>query len=165
MDGMDAEAIATADRWNARYRLPEVPDYGNGLTATLGVADTRLRSSELGLGIWTTHTQRFYPIHRLYEAENVIVDQVDGRTVVIVLNEEVGLPTVFYFEPTVIKRHGTDLILGTNARYRNGVLFIEGKPVKPDRPYHNTIRWHAFSATAPGCEIYSGPTKPKPKNG
>ncbi len=157
IDDINDDTMATANRWNAKYLLPKMPDYGNGLLGTQGSDDSRLRPFEMGLGIWTTNTRRYYPISRLYEAQNVIVDRVDGRGVVIVLNEEVGLPTVFYFEPTGIKRYGQELVLSANARYRNGVLYIDGKPVKAERPYHNTIRWYAFSAIAPGCEIYGHP--------
>lgn len=162
MDGMDAEATTTAHRWNDKYRLPTIPNYGDSLLSTKGQVDPRLPPSDMGLGIWTANTQRYYPIRKLYEAQNVIVDQIDGRSVVIILNTEIGLPTVFYFEPTMMKMLGSDLHLSPNARFRNGILFIDGKPVKPERPNHNTIRWYAFSAIAPGCEVYTASTEASP---
>lgn len=157
---MTAEETATAERWNSVYRLPEVPKYNEGLLATTVHEDTRLPRHDMGLGIWTAHTQRYYGIHSIYQGQNVLLDDVDGRQVVIVYNEAIGLPRAFYFDTTRIEQRGDEWLLAPNAVYRGGILYVDGKPTKPQAPNHNAIRWYAFASIFPNCEIHrSEPVK------
>jgi len=110
----------------------------------------------MGLGIWTATTRRYYPVIRLYEQQNVMIDQLDGRTIVIILNQMIGLPTVFYADTDHVEARGDEYIINAHTRYHNGIVYVDGKPTKPQRPNHNVIRWYAFSGLFPGCEIYGG---------
>jgi len=154
MDAMSEDEIATAERWNSTYRVPEVPKIGEGLLATGGTEDTRLPRYDMGLGVWTSQTQRYYAMSQLYANHNIILDRVDGRGVVILLDEEIGLPTAFYHEPTHIEIRGSEFILSPNARYSKGILYVDGQPTKAQRPNHNAIRWYGFASIFPNCEIY-----------
>ncbi len=152
-----ASAIrATAERWNTIYRLAEQPAYGEGLLSTLIQEDARLPRHDMGLGVWTATTQRYYPLSRLYAQQYAIVDQLDGRGVVLVFNEDIGLPEIFYADADQVAAHGNEFILDTHRRYSNGILYVDGQPTRPERPHHNAIRWYGFSSIFPECEIYAG---------
>lgn len=156
MDGMTDEEMTTAERWNRVYRLPDEPNYGEELLDTIATEDPRLPRHDMGLGVWTATTRRYYPILRLYEQHNVIFDQVDGRRIVIIFNQEVGLPAIFYFDTDHVEIRGDEFILNSHARYRQGRLYIDDQPIKPERPNHNMIRWYAFASIFPDCDIYGG---------
>ncbi|MBC7870275.1 MAG: DUF3179 domain-containing protein [Chitinophagaceae bacterium] len=154
MDGLNEDEIASAERWNSTYRVPEVPKIGDGLLATGGTQDERLPRYDMGLGVWTAQTQRYYPVSQLYANNGIILDQADGRSVVILFDEEIGLPTAFYHETTSIEIRGSEFILSPNARYSKGILYVDGQPTKALRPNHNAIRWYGFASIFPNCEIY-----------
>lgn len=143
----------TSEKWNSYYRLPDEPDYG-GLLKTLGEEDIRLPRHDMGLGIWTQQTQRYYSALQIYDAHSVIVDQLDGRTIVVCIDEMISLPTVFYCETKNAVLENGQIQLDNDQVYKQGVLYQEDKPIKAERPNHNAIRWYSFSSLFPKCEIY-----------
>lgn len=155
IDDMSEEEITTSKRWDAVYRTPQQPEMDEELLSTGATSDSRLPRYDMGLGLWTAKTARYYPISRLYEHQGVIVDRVDGRTVVILLDEKVGLSFAFYHETDGAEVEGTSVILGEHAFYQNGILLVDGKPVKPERPNQAVIRWYGFSSIFRNCEIYN----------
>ncbi len=155
-EGMSAEEHETAKRWNEVYHLPAQPTFNEGLLATGNKEDTRLPRYDMGLGLWTPHTQRYYPITRLYSEQNIIVDQVDGRQVIIVLNEAVGLPFAFYHESRTVELRDEQVILDHETFYQSNVIYTNGQKSKPDYPHHVAIRWYGFSSIFPNCQIYNG---------
>lgn len=156
-EGLSAAEMDTANRWNIIYRLAEQPDYGAELLETGGVEDTRLARYDMGLGLWTAHTCRYYPILTLYEHDKPLIDEIDGRTVIIMVDPVIGLPTAFYYDTDRAEKIYNRVILGENVEYRKGMLYVDQQPVKVERPNHNAIRWYAFAALFPGCEIYGRP--------
>jgi hypothetical protein len=154
IDSMTDEEKAIAERWNQVYRLPVEPAYGEGLLRTIADEDNRLPRHDMGLGIWTPTTQRYYSITWLYQQQGVIVDEVDGQRVAILLDEEVGLPVALYADASGVEKHGDEFIFSSGARYRKGLMMVNGQFVRPPRPNHNVIRWYAFAAIFPDCEIY-----------
>lgn len=154
IETLSAEEIALAERWNIVYRLPENPDYGAELLGTATTEDNRLARYDMGLGLWTAHTRRYYPILKLYENNKPIIDKVDGRTVIITLDPDIGLPMAFYYETDHAETAYERITLGEHVSYHKGVLYVGNQPVKAERPNHNAIRWFAFSSLFPGCEIY-----------
>jgi len=154
MDGLTTEEIETAERWNTVYRLAEKPDYGT-LSHTIKPTDSRLPSHDMGIGIWTNHTVRYYSIMTLYmEQHGAIIDDIDGRKVVIVLDDEIGLPLAFYYDATKLEKSFGKLLLNDTAYYEKGVVYENKKRVRIERPNQNTIRWHGFSSLFPNSEIY-----------
>jgi len=149
----DAER-SEADRYFATYRLPQEPKMGQGLLATLPAPDARLPRFDMGLGIWTRTTQRYYPVTTLYQKHNALIDEVDGCTVVVVLDVNVTLPIAFYWQTQQLEFHGDTLILGADTTYRKGVLYEKGRPMPVERPNQHAIRWYGFSSLFPNCEIY-----------
>ena len=55
---------------------------------TLGAEDTRRPRMDVGLGIWTDSTRRYYPMERVREQSNALVDTVDGRHLLVYLEPE-----------------------------------------------------------------------------
>jgi hypothetical protein len=151
---MREDERATALKWDATYRQAAEPALDDELLTTLSTFDTRLPRYEMGLGLWTQGTQRFYPISRLYEQQNVILDRVDGRRVVILFNDTVGLPMAFYLETEAVHVQPDRIRFSNGAFYQNDGLYVQGKRVTPDAPPHAAIRWYGFSSIFPGCAIY-----------
>lgn len=152
---LSADELATAKRWDSQYRVPAEPVFEDELLATASKADSRLSRYDMGLGIWTPHTQRYYSITQIYAQQNVITDTLDGRGVVITLNPAVGLPFAFYYEPDAkpALKSGR-LNLAPNTFYRDNFLYVDGRKVAPEKPHHVAIRWYGFSSIFPNCEIY-----------
>ncbi|MEL6407627.1 MAG: DUF3179 domain-containing (seleno)protein [Chloroflexota bacterium] len=144
---------ATGKQWNDHYRMPEEPDHG-GLAQTSGEEDSRLPRYDMGLGIWTKDTHRYYSAHDIYTAHSVILDTLEGRTIVVCMDEMIGLPTVFYCETENAVMAFGEVRLDNNQVYKQGVLYKDSTPMKAERPTHNAIRWYGFSSLFPGCEIY-----------
>lgn len=146
----------TAWTWNEVYRLADVPawDADDELLATLTQQHSRLSRYDMGLGVWTEKTQRYYPILEIHKAQNIILDVIDNRKVLVTVNEEIGLPTIFYCDTVNASFYGQRLRLDDGQHYENGVLYRHGVPVKAERPYHSAIRWYGFSSLFPGCEIF-----------
>ena len=151
---LSGDEMDEAQELNTVYHLPNKPEISNRLLATLSFVDTRLPRYDIGLGIWTSTTQRYYPISTLYKNHNVLFDEIDGRPVIVVLDVDVTLPIAFYMEAQQIEFHGDTLILGTDTTYRKGVLYEKGRPMPVERPNQNAIRWYGFCSLFPDCEIY-----------
>ena len=91
---------------------------------TMGTADSRRPRMEMGLGVWTKKTRRYYPLKTVREQADGLIDKIDGRSVLISMDPISHSPT---------------------AVYQDG----EG-----ERPLQMFTRWYGFAYTFPGCEIY-----------
>lgn len=154
MDRLSERQKHWAEEGNTVYRLAPEYDFDDELRANSRPLDERLPRFDMGLGLWTDTTRRYYPVTVLYQHHNALIDVVDGRSVVVVFDVDVGLPIAFYWEAHQLEFHGDTLILGPQTHYRKGVLYHNGQPMLLERPSQNTIRWYGFSSLFPGCEIY-----------
>lgn len=66
-------------------------------TETLGTEDARLPRMAMGLGIVTDATVRFYPMEQI-EARGALIDDVDGRTVVVFVDPVTFTPAALYVD-------------------------------------------------------------------
>lgn len=146
------ELIEISKQWD-QYRLADNPDYGD-LLNTGEVVDDRLPRNDIGLGIWTKDTKRYYSRKSLYAAHQVIIDELDGRTIVVCTDSGIGLATAFYCDTTQAKIYDGEVILDNDQIYTRGVLYRNGVPVQVERPKQNAIRWFGFSSIFPDCEVY-----------
>ena len=55
---------------------------------TLGKEDQRHPRMELGLGVWTAAARRYYPVARIREHGGAFIDRLDGRAVLIYIDQE-----------------------------------------------------------------------------
>ena len=124
---------------------------------TMGEEDTRLPLMERGLGVWTDITHRYYPLRRLDEHGGAIIDELDGRKILISIDPTSGIPSALYTNATQCIWHNDILKLNTGKMIRGGVLCDKNGVTKDsERPLQLFLRWYGFSYTFPGCEIYIG---------
>ena len=148
------EESEIAHRWRVNY-LGQSPEWPEELTSTLIMHDDRRSRFDLGVGVWTKESARYYPMLDINAEDNVIVDMIDGRNIVVYEDHETGLPSVFYTSADRARWSGEALHLNDGTVYLDGVLSHNNQPVRLERPYFQVIRWYGFSYLFPNCDIYS----------
>jgi uncharacterized protein DUF3179 len=130
---------------------------GGRFIGTLGKEDPRRPRMELGLGVWTDQTHRYYPMARIREHGGAFVDQLDGRKVLIFVNSETNTPAALFVHASSAKMQDDVVRLDNGAVVRDGVLFDRaGKRQAIERPHQVFSRWYGFALTFPGCEVFGG---------
>jgi hypothetical protein len=126
---------------------------------TLGEEDTRRERMDVGLGLWTARTRRFYPLSTLRAAPNGVLDQVDGETVFVYYDRDAHAPDAIYVAATAFSARddaqGSSYAFDSGVTLRSGTLYAaDGQPIPTRRPQTMFTRWYGFAFTFPGCEIY-----------
>jgi hypothetical protein len=123
-------------------------------TPTLGKEDLRRPRMELGLGLWSASTRRFYPMTVIREHGGAFLDHLDGRTVLIYLDQASDTPAAVYVNSTRAITKNSDILLDNGAVIRSGVLLDRaGKRLAMERPQQIFTRWYGFALTFPGGEV------------
>jgi len=135
------------------------PNPNAGLNArfipTLGKEDPRRPRMELGLGVWTSTTHRYYPMERIREHDRAFIDQLDGRKILIYIDPETNTPAALFVSASSAKVQGNEVHLDNGSVVRDGLLFDRGgKRSAIERPDQVFTRWYGFALTFPGCEIF-----------
>jgi hypothetical protein len=136
------------------FRQTARPDWDEGTARSLAVEDTRLPRFDMGLGVWTPTTQRFYPLTTLHTFDNVVLDVVDGRCLLVYIDPETLTPAALFVDAGGASWRGDTLQLDNGQVIRNGVLYQRGERVTVSRPLQLFERWYGFSLTFPGCDIF-----------
>ena len=106
------------------------------------------------MGVWTDKVARYYPMEVVLEAGEAIVDELDGRGVVIYVEPSSRALAALYADATTAHWAEGELQLD-DAVYRGGALYNEaGERVELERPLQLFTRWYGFALTFPGTEIY-----------
>jgi hypothetical protein len=122
---------------------------------TLGKEDTRRPQMELGLGIWTSTTHRYYPVAAIRARGRAFIDHIDGKSALIYIDPETSNPAAMFVDANTAKMEGADIRLDDHWVVRSGVLMDRSaKPRDADRPQQMFTRWYGFALTFPGCEIF-----------
>jgi hypothetical protein len=122
---------------------------------TMGKEDTRRRRMETGLGVWTDATHRFYPLETLRAHGSALIDELDGRRLLIYIDPISGTPAALYTEATRCNWQDGTLHLDTGEIIRGGILFnTKGATQEIIHPMQLFTRWYGFVFTFPGCEVY-----------
>jgi hypothetical protein len=122
---------------------------------SLAQEDRRLPRLDLGLGVWTDRTQRYYTLTTVHAVNNILFDTLDGRNLLLYIDPESLTPGALFTEATGANWRGDVLHLNNDQQLRNGGLFDKnGQRLPMARPLQLFQRWYAFAATFPGCEIY-----------
>ena len=122
---------------------------------TLGKEDQRRPRMELGLGVWTSATRRYYPMERIRERGRAFIDHLDGRKVLIYIDPETNTPGALFVSASSAKVQDDEVHLDNGAVVRGGVFFsCGGKRAATERPDQVFTRWYGFALTFPGCEIF-----------
>lgn len=123
--------------------------------STLGKEDPRRPRMELGLGLWTETTRRYYPMGRIRDYGGALVDELDGRKLLVYIDPETNTPAAFYVAATTATIQGQEIHLNNGAAVRDGVLFSRGgKRLAVEHPQQVFTRWYGFVLTFPGCEVF-----------
>ena len=122
---------------------------------TLGKEDPRRPRMELGLGVWTGATRRYYPMERIRERGGAFMDQFGGRQVLIYVDPETYTPAAMFVNASSAKMQDNEVRLDNRSVVRSGVLFDRGgKRQTAERPQQVFTRWYGFALTFPGCEVF-----------
>lgn len=136
------------------------PDNGNAqlmgqFAVTLGSEDTRRDRMEMGLGIWTKDSRKYYPMDVLKQQGRVLLDDFDGRSVLVYVDPLSSTPTALYVDATAAKIEGRDITLDTGQAIKAGMLVGEDDQALPmERPQQIFTRWYGYALTFPGADIY-----------
>jgi hypothetical protein len=126
-----------------------------GFQATIVEEDTRRPTMEIGLGIWSGSTARYYPMDVLRDAGGAVVDTLAGRTVVVYLERESYTMAALYADASAATPTDAGLDLSGVGTLRDGVLYgADGLRLEIDRPLQLFTRWYGFALTFPGTTIY-----------
>lgn len=122
---------------------------------TLGKEDERRPRMELGLGVWTSATHRYYPMARIRDHGRAFIDQLDRRKVLIYIDPETNTPGALFVRASSAKMQNNEVRLDNGAVVRDGLLFDSGgKRATVERPQQVFTRWYGFALTFPGCDIF-----------
>ena len=95
-----------------------------GFSGTMGQSDSRRPQMDMGLGVWSEQTHRYYPLEAIRKQAEGLVDELNGRSIHISIDPISKTPTAVYQE--------------SNA----------------EKPNQLFTRWYGFAYTFPKCEIY-----------
>lgn len=135
---------------------PPAADRGlsSGFINTLATEDSRLTRMELGLGLVTDRTVRFYPMSVIRQ-RGAFVDKISGRSVLIFIDQMTFTPAALYVNSSSATVDGETVRLDGGRVVKMGVLFdAGGRQVKAERPQQLFSRWYGFSLTFPKPEIF-----------
>jgi hypothetical protein len=122
---------------------------------TLGEEDTRRPRMELGLGIWTAKTRRYYPVAAIRERGRAFIDQIDGKSALVYIDPETNNPAALFVNSKTARMEANEVRLDNGSVLRSGVLLDRrGRPQDADRPQQMFTRWYGFALTFPGPEIF-----------
>jgi len=139
----------------ARGAPSENAQLSSMFSQTLGAEDTRRPRMELGLGIWTSKTHRYYPVAAIRERGQALIDRIDGMTTLIYMDPETSNPAALFVSAKTAKLEAGEVRLDNGSVVRSGVLMDRnGRPQNADRPQQMFTRWYGFALTFPRCEVF-----------
>jgi hypothetical protein len=156
---MDAEDEEDVVYWE-KLRSPAQPEWSTRVANSVMVEDARRSRFDMGLGIWTAHTARYYPSLIINAADNIVFDTFEGRSLLIYVDPNSSSPDAFFTDAASATWLGERLRLNNRQYVEHGTLYSpEGKQIQVERPQQLFQRWYGFSTLFRGCEIYELPPK------
>ncbi len=126
-----------------------------GFRSTIVKEDTRLPTMDIGLGVWTESEALYYPMEVVQAAGGAIVDDFDGRRLLVYVEPGTYALDAFFTEEEAVSVEDSSLKLGAELVLENGVLRdAAGERREMDRPLQLFSRWYGFALTFPGTGIY-----------
>jgi len=126
-----------------------------GFRSTIVKEDTRLPTMDIGLGVWTESEALYYPMEVVQAAGGAIVDDFDGRRLLVYVEPGTYALDAFFTEEESVSVEDSSLKLGEELVLENAVLRDSaGERREMDRPLQLFSRWYGFALTFPGTEIY-----------
>ena len=123
---------------------------------SMGEEDTRLPRLEIGLGVWSEHTQCFFPTQTLTDFDDAFITPFDGRSLLIYIDPTSRIPGAIFTHATNVEWGENNILwLDTGEYIFEGALHnAHGDIERADRPLQLYARWYGFAYTFPGCDIY-----------
>jgi hypothetical protein len=122
---------------------------------TLGKEDSRRPRMDMGLGVWSDTTRRYYSMERIRERGEAFIDRLDGRKVLIYVDPETNTAAALFVDASTAKVQGQEIHLDNGAVIRSGVLVDRRGQRRPvERPQQIFTRWYGFALTFPGCDVF-----------
>ena len=122
---------------------------------TMGREDDRVDRMDIGIGIWTDPTHRYYSMVDIDANDKVIIDEMDGRRVLIYVTPMSNAPVAVFTDATSFSWEGDEIHLDTGEVVRQGTVYdANGERVAVERPLQTFTRWYGFSLTFPRAEVY-----------
>ena len=122
---------------------------------TLGEEDTRRPRMDMGLGIWTSETLRYYPMEQIRARDGAFIDELDGRKILIYIEARSATPTAMFVDADGVTVDGNEIHLDSGAVIRSGALFdAAGNRLEDERPQQIFTRWYGYALTFPGSEVF-----------
>lgn len=120
---------------------------------TIADHDERRPKMEMGLGIWSGSTSRYYPIDIVDEGP--FIDKFEGRNVAVYLDPISDVPAAAFVDSETISEGEDALLLDDGVQLLRGKLVAaDGLTRNPQRPLQLFTRWYGFSLTFPDTEVY-----------
>ena len=117
--------------------------------------DTRLPTMDIGLGVWTESEALYYPMEAIQAAGGALIDDFDGRRLVVYVEPGVYSLDAFFTEEETVSVEDSRLRVGEELVLESGVLRdASGERLEMDRPLQLFSRWYGFALTFPGTTIY-----------
>jgi hypothetical protein len=137
------------------HRLSPDATLSDRFVQTLGQEDTRRPRMDLGLGIWTEKTRRYYPLERIRERGEAFIDRIDGRRVLVYVDPDTFTPAAVFVNASTAQLQAKDVRLDTGEVVRSGMLLDRrGTRQLVERPQQVFTRWYGFALTFPGTEVF-----------
>jgi hypothetical protein len=138
--------------WPLAEAVPALPDR---LRNTMAGEDTRRPTMDVGLGVWSETTQRYYPMELVAAKDNLVIDELDGRRILVYFDPTGHALSGVYTQATSAEWRDKDVVLDTGEFIRSGVLYgPDGNRLRTERPLQVFTRWYGFALTFPATEIY-----------
>lgn len=132
-----------------------IPILSERLRGTMAREDRRRPTMDLGLGVWTDRTQRYYPMQTVAALGNAVLDRLDGRSLVIYFDPDARALGAVYVEAASAVWEDDVLRFDSGTYMTHGVLYdADGTRRAIERPLQLFTRWYGFALTFPGTEIY-----------
>ena len=113
---------------------------------TLGTEDTRRPRMEMGLGVWSEGgTYRFYPNDVIRENNRLVVDEFEGKSLVVYLDPVISVPAALFIDTDAGQVEGREIILSDGRRIKGGLLYdAKDNLLDTPKPMQVYTRWYGF---------------------
>ena len=141
---MSDRPLDLPDRYTLETLDGGIPD---GFIPTLGTEDSRRPRMDIGLGIWTDETHRYYPMAAIVERGNAFIDEFEGRRVLIYIEPETLTSAAVFVDARSVTWEQDEVRLDSGVVVKPGALVDPNGAVMPsDQPLQMFTRWYGFVA-------------------
>jgi hypothetical protein len=98
---------------------------------------------DVGLGVRNQRIQRYYPMEPIVARGDYVIDQFDGRRLLVYFDPTGHALSALYTRATSAEWRDEDLVLDTGEFIRGGVLHDpQGNRLETERPMQLFTRWY-----------------------